>query len=567
MSNSSPESALGSVSQEELLAFLRRPTSYAHRPKQVCWVQTHASFLFLVPPFVFKVKKPVNFGFLDFSTLEKRRYYCNREIELNRRMTQGVYLGVVPISLTQGQLAFGPGDVEVEYAVQMRLLPSAYFLDHLLSLHRVGAKEMIQIADRLASFYRQQQPKKGILSWGKISKLQISTEENFRQIAPFSAEFLAQSRSASPSKHRSVKQSSTPLLSRATFEAIRWFTRRFFRYHAGLFRERVHRGRIRDCHGDLHLEHIHLSPQGIQIYDCIEFNDRFRYVDIANEVAFLAMDLDYEHRSDLSETFLSRVAEKLRDPELLRLTDFYKCYRAVVRGKVEGLHSQASTAPQAEQSISASRARRYFQLALRYAVAGSAPQVWIFMGKPGSGKSALARQLGGELDWRVISSDAIRKASARFPIHKRPSLDQRRALYSSAMTRKVYKQLWKAAQAHVTQGRSVVLDATFSLPEQRTALIQELNRNQIEWRFFEAHAKSQEIQERLRARDHQSHVVSDARIEDFPMLAQRYQPPSELPRERCWRISTRGPVQEVARRLLRRLAILNAHKSGGPARL
>src|SRR5271166_1347422 len=295
------------VSQEELLAFLLDARSYPDRPKQVRLKQTHSSYVLLAAPYAYKIKKPVNFGFLDFSTLEKRRYFSEREVELNRRLCPDVHIGVIPISLRAGRLTFGPGDEIVEYAVKMRQLEDRYFFLRLLKKGQVGTKDLDRIASVLKAFYEAQKPTKEIAAWGRIESLKISTDENFRQTEDFIGFTI----------------------SRPAFETIRFYTDNFYTRNAGLFESRIRAQRIRDCHGDLHLEHIHIAPTRLSIYDCIEFNDRFRCIDIANDVAFLAMDLDYHHRPDLSKEFTARIADALGDQPMLRLMDFYKCYRAM----------------------------------------------------------------------------------------------------------------------------------------------------------------------------------------------------------------------------------------------
>src|SRR6266536_1643180 len=313
--------------QEQLLPFLLNPNSYPHRPRRVRLVQTPSSFVFLVPPFVYKVKKPVDFGFLNFSTLEKRRHFCECEVMLNRRLCPKMYLGVVPISTTSGRFTFGAGDKVVEYAVKMRKLSDRYFLDQLIERGAVKPEDLDRIAGTLKLFYESQHPTEEIEAWGRTDRLKISTDENFRQTEAFIGQTL----------------------SRPVFETIRFYTDDFYSRHPDLFASRIQDKWIRDCHGDLHLEHIHLTPRALHIYDCIEFNDRLRYVDVANDVAFLAMDLDYEGRPDFARHFVAHMAEALGDRRMLQLIDFYKCYRAYVRGKVETLHSVTHAAPEAER--------------------------------------------------------------------------------------------------------------------------------------------------------------------------------------------------------------------------
>ncbi|PYJ72033.1 MAG: phosphotransferase, partial [Verrucomicrobia bacterium] len=294
--------------QRQLIAFLESPQSYPHNPAEVRSLQTHISWVFIAPPFVFKVKKPVNFGFLDFRTLEKRRRFCQRELELNRRLCPEIYLGVVPIYKTASGFSFKAEAEIAEYSVKMRELQSGWFLSELLAKGLVGETEINRVIACLHRFYESETPSPEIEQWGTPEKLKISTDENFAQVEPF------------------IVRTISPL----AFETIRYFTNHFYAANEKLFCDRIRQHRIRDCHGDLHLDHIHLTPAATTIFDCIEFNDRFRFVDVANDLAFLGMDFDLEGRSDLANLLLQTAVRKFHDTGMLKVTDFYKCYRAVV---------------------------------------------------------------------------------------------------------------------------------------------------------------------------------------------------------------------------------------------
>jgi predicted kinase len=377
-----------------------------------------------------------------------------------------------------------------------------------------------------------QQPTEELEAWGRIERLRISTDENFRQTQDFVGHTI----------------------SRPTFETIRYYTDRFYASNKRLFASRIKERRIRDCHGDLHLEHIHVTPRALHIYDCIEFNDRFRYVDVASDTAFLAMDLDYEGRPDLARYFCTQMASALNDDGMPRLMDFYKCYRAFVRGKVESLHSVAHAAPEEERQASAERARRYFRLALQYAVAGSPPVVLAVMGRIASGKSTLARALSDELGWKVYSSDYLRKKMAGFPLFERSSAAARKRLYSAAMTEKTYDCLLATAEAQVQKGHSVILDATFARREHRALLAERFGKCGMTWRVLEAQASSVSVKQRLRARQVKPDEISDARLEDFALLTRLYEPPAELAAGQCAKVRTHGSLDQTVTRALQSLA-------------
>ena len=527
-----------SIAPETLLAFLLNPDSYPHRPKRVYLKQTHSSYVLLAAPYAYKVKKPVNFGFLDFSTLEKRRYFCEREILLNRRFCTRIHLGVVPISLREGKLTFGPGDAIVEYAVKMRKLADRYFMLALLKKDQIGTKELDRLVSTLKTFYEAQHPTAEIVEWGRIENLKISTDENFRQTENFVGFTI----------------------SRPAFETIRFYTDRFYLKNGALFEDRIRENRIRDCHGDLHLEHIHITSKAISIYDCIEFNDRFRYTDVANDVAFLAMDLDFQGRPDLSRQFTAKIINALNDPEMECLMDFYKCYRAYVRGKVETFHQNVSGLPADKRSEIRARAERYFRLALQYAICGSKPIVLIIMGRVASGKSTLAKALARELGWNLFSSDPIRKQLAGVPLYERPEPAARSQLYSKTMTEKTYNALRANAIAQVETQRSLILDATFSNRRHREELVNQLGALGVDYCFVETKASEEILKTRLVKREVKLNEVSDARIEDFDLLTRSYETPAEVGPDHLITVSTDSPLEATVVETLKKLACI-AHKS------
>jgi aminoglycoside phosphotransferase family enzyme/predicted kinase len=512
-----------------LISFLESPASYPHKPSEIRTIQTHISWVFITSPFVFKVKKPVNLGFLDFSTLEKRRHFCQRELELNRRLCPEVYLDIVPIYKTAAGFSFNAEGEIADYSVKMKQLPDGWFLSHLLAKGLVGEKEINRVISCLHRFYESETPNPQIEEWGTPEKLKISTDENFAQVEPF------------------VVKTISP----AAFETIRHFTNKFYVAKEKLFRERIQQHRIRDCHGDLHLDHVHLTPEATTIFDCIEFNDRFRFIDIANDLAFLAMDFDFEGRSDLANLLLQTAAREFRDDEMLRVSDFYKCYRAFVRGKVEGIQAMSKETEQPEEH--AKHATWYFRLALRYAISGSEPLVVVVMGRVGTGKTTVARQVGSELDWPVFSSDQIRKALAGVSLTERTAAERRADVYSPRMTEQTYQKLLAQGLAALKTQRGVVLDATFSSRANRDFLGKECKKAHVRLQMVELDVDLGEIERRLKARDESAGEISDARLEDFEKLTAVYEPPSELARDLI-RISANNTASETAKAVLLQLS-------------
>jgi len=326
-----------------LVQALTNPKAYPHNPKTIELVQTQISFVFLTGDYVYKVKKPVNFGFLDFTTLEKRRFYCNQEVVLNSRLCPDIYLGVVPIIQEKKGFQVEGNGTAVEYAVKMRPLPYQRMMDRLLQDNRVTPEMVERVAQKLAEFHSQAKISEQLADIGGLDTVAKNAEENFVQVKSYVNQTIA------------GKQ----------YDKIKDYTYSFMKRNARLFAKRVKVGRIRDCHGDLHAAHI-CFVNGLCIYDCIEFNDRFRYIDVASEVAFLAMDLDFHGHAELSKHFADAYVKASGDRELVKLLDFYKCYRAYVRGKVESFQLDDPHIPENQKSLTLDRARRYFELAESY---------------------------------------------------------------------------------------------------------------------------------------------------------------------------------------------------------
>jgi uncharacterized protein len=270
---------------------------------------------------------------------------------------------------------------------------------------------------------------------------------------------------------------------------------------------------------------------------------------------FLAMDFDHYQRPDLSWEIATRSAAALRDSEILRLMDFYKCYRAYVRGKVESLHQAKPEAPETEQKKSRMQAKSYFRLALRYAVCGSKPTVLTIMGRIASGKSTLANALRDELGCEVISSDRVRKELAGLPLYQRGNESSRRRLYSEAMTNKTYKALFQYAGERLDRHENLILDATFSRNKHRNELIRLLHSKGAAYRFIEAQAPDQVIKRRLQHRNGASNEISDARLEDFKTLTEAYEPPTRTGEHNFLRVATDRSITAIIEETLKKLVL------------
>ena len=334
------------MDQSNMIKDLMHPSAYPETTKKVTLAQTHISSVFIGDEFVYKIKKPVNFGFLDFSTLEKRNHYCKKEVELNSRFSNDVYLGVFPVTFGGAKYAIdGKGEI-VDYAVKMRRLSDEDLLKTRFRKGTVTSENIKKISEAIATFHKTSLRSKEIDEFGNIKAVRFNTDENFQQTKEFVGDSISKEQ---------------------YHDLINW-TDNFYKEHQELFSQRVKNGKIRDCHGDLHMEHICLTDP-IIIIDCIEFNDRFRYSDTVSEIAFLLMDLEFNGGGKLSEqlckAYLTNVGEK--DDKLIHdLINFYKVYRAYVRGKVTSFMLNNPNITEEKRIQAKNTAQKYFALAHSY---------------------------------------------------------------------------------------------------------------------------------------------------------------------------------------------------------
>src|SRR3972149_2765670 len=329
--------------QKQVVEALMKPEAYDEEPGQIELTQTHISFVFLTRNLVYKVKKAVNFGFLDFTTLEKRRFFCEKELELNRRLCGDMYLEVVPINKADAVKIKGAGET-VEYAVKMKRMPQEKMMSKLLEKNKVDDRLVDRIAKIIADFHSKAETNRRIGEFGSLEIIETNWEENFDQ----TEEFIGKT------------------ISTEDFKLIRERVEDFMKRNTALFDKRIAEHRVRDCHGDIHSGNI-FATNGIYIFDAIEFNERFRYSDVAADVAFLAMDLDFKGRTDLSNFFVEKYVEYSGDQELTKLLPFYKCYRAYVRGKVVSFKLKDPHVGEKEKSAATKEAKAYFKIASTYA--------------------------------------------------------------------------------------------------------------------------------------------------------------------------------------------------------
>lgn len=323
---------------------LLRPEALPDATRKVSLVQTHISLVLVADRFVYKIKKPVNFGFLDFLTLDKRAFYCRRELNLNRRLAQEVYMDVLPVFFDGKRYSMRErGGEIVEYAVRMKRIPSSRLMISLYKKGGLTENHLRRLAGILADFHRKAERTPQIDRFGEPDAFRVNTDENFGQVRKYTGVSIG------------TKQFNT---------LVRW-TERFYRSNRHLFLDRVKNGKIRDCHGDLHMEHVCFTRK-LSIIDCIEFNDRFRYSDTVADTAFLLMDLEYHGGESLSRKLWSNYEGLSDEKDAEDLLCFYKVYRAFVRGKVISFQiDDPGISPKAKEEA-VERARKYFDLAFSY---------------------------------------------------------------------------------------------------------------------------------------------------------------------------------------------------------
>jgi hypothetical protein len=320
-----------------------KPRAYNEDAGQIELIQTHISFVFLIKSFAYKVKKAVDFGFVDFTTLEKRRFFCEKEFQLNKRLCEDLYLEVVPINKSDGIKIKGDGET-VEYAVKMRRISQERMLSKLFERNEVDKELVDRIAKIIADFHSKAETSAQISRFGSLAMIETNWKENFDQ----TEEFVGKT------------------VTKEDFEAVSESVREFMAHKYAVFEKRRAQGRIRDCHGDIHSGNIFVADK-IYIFDAIEFNDRFRYSDVASDIAFLAMDLDFKERADLSEFLTQKYIEYSGDQGVRGLMVFYKCYRAYVRGKVISFKLNDKSISKKEKNAATKEAAAYFELSSCYA--------------------------------------------------------------------------------------------------------------------------------------------------------------------------------------------------------
>jgi aminoglycoside phosphotransferase family enzyme/predicted kinase len=489
-----------------ILESLLNPAVYPVQTGSVELIQTHISWLFLTDTHVFKVKKPVNFGFLDFSTLEKRHFYCLEELRLNRRLCPDIYEQVIELRETAAGASFvGVGSV-IDYAVMMKRLPAERMLDRLVDSGSISPEEIRIIARKIALFHSQAITSPHILEFGGLEQLRGNWRENFAQTEQF-------------------RRSTLPSIVRETIHA---YIDEFTNSHSKLIVERVTTGFIRDCDGDIHLGNICLVNDTPYIFDCIEFNERFRCSDTAADIAFLLMDLEFHGRPDLAEAALSTYIAETADVQCAKLITYYKVYRAFVRGKVASMQLLDDGIDQEARDRAERQAIRYFRLAQGYCLRERlSPTLFITCGTMGCGKSTLAGQLATELGLKVVNSDMVRKKLAGIKPESAVQVSFGEGVYSPEMSHATYRELERLAGDELMAGRSVVIDAGFGTGAERATFSRLAAACSAVFIILYVQCEVNEQRRRLRERSSRGGSVSDGRVELLEQQTSLFEAPGD----------------------------------------
>jgi aminoglycoside phosphotransferase family enzyme/predicted kinase len=535
---------------ESLIRALQAPQAYPHPVDGVTVVQTHISAVFLSGDLAYKVKKPVDLGFLDFTTLERRRHFCHEEVRLNRRLAPGVYLDVVPIVALGSGVKVGGAGQPVEYAVRMLRLPDDCTFEAMLGRGQLGTGDLAELARLLAAFHSSAASGPLVSRWGGLETVARNARENFEQLADYVGDTV----------------------SRGVYERLSRHTEADLAALGALMQARALRNVPREGHGDLHLAHVYSLPgdgadpgsgggvhggsdggvhgtcRRLVVVDCIEFNERFRFADPVSDIAFLHMDLCYHGRPDLAAVLSDAWFEASGDAEGRALLPYYVGYRAVVRGKVDGFASRGHEIPPDVREAFRTRARAYFLLALGViSPPAQRPALLVVSGLPGTGKSVLARWLA-EQGWALVSTDVVRKSLAGLAPQTSARAAPDQGIYTPEWSERTYAAVREQAQAHLFQGRRVVVEGTYREEARRQEMLDLAAAWRVPGLLVAVEAPEASVRRRLESR---SGDASDADWGTYQALAGRWEPfgPRTAPAVR--RIESVGGVDRACEELRR----------------
>ena len=430
-----------------LIRCLQNPALYDHEVGEFTVIETHISWVLLTGPYAYKIKKPVNLGFLDFSTLEKRRFYCHEELRLNQRLAPRHYVDVVTITGTAEQPVLNGTGPVVEYAVKMVQFPQDTQLDRVLARGALKDHHIDQLAQKLAAFHGNVSIAGPETTYGLPAHIHALVRSNFDQVLP--------------TLRRKVDVD--------RLHTLRTWAEAEYGKQRHTLSMRKQNGFIRECHGDMHLKNIALIDGELLIFDCIEFNAELSWIDVISEAAFVVMDLDGRGHPKLARRFLNAYLENTGDYEGLKVLRYYLAYRAMVRAMVDTIRVGQSGLDERERHEVLVECRRYIALAERYTQVAR-PALIITHGLSGSGKTTVAQSLLETQPFVIrVRSDVERKRLYGLAADARTRSEVDGGLYTDKVTRRTYVRLLELARTLLRSGSTVIVDATFLKQAQRNA--------------------------------------------------------------------------------------------------
>ena len=504
--------------QPEIVAAMLEPGFYPHRPERVELRETHTSWVFLAGELAYKVKKPVVLPFLDYGSPERRRRMCYEEVRLNRRLAPSYYLGVEAISRRDGGFALVPEDDggAVEYAVRMRRVPEQLTLAALAARGELGHAEVDAVARRLSRFHAEapEAPRE----FRDLATLEASLRENIE----------------------TLRSSGPPIIPGDRLRAAGDFTEAFLGKRRPQLVERTREGWIRECHGDLRAEHV-IVADGIDVYDCVEFNPALRFIDVAADIAFLVMDLTRLACFRPTDRLVATYRHAGGDPGDDALLSFYAAYRAWVRSKVACVRAAELPGEDPERQRQEAEARALLDLGHRFAWRARLPLVLVVCGPAAAGKTTLAKRVAEVSGLEHLGSDVTRKSLAGLAPTERATADH----YTDAFNRRTYEELGRSAADQVRRGGGVIVDATFRRRVDREAFTAALGDITVPVFFAECEAPANVLRERARGREGEGEHVSDAGPDVAARQLAELEALSEVPEGLRSPVRTDRPVAEL----------------------
>jgi len=457
---------------------LLKPDNYDHPVDSVELIETHISWVFLTGAFVYKVKKPVDMGFLDFSTLEKRHYYCNEEFRLNSRLAPEIYLGVVTVTGPEDQATIaGSGNI-IDYAVKMLQFPQQMQLDRMLAADSLESQHIDALARWVAEFHQDTSVASNEDHYGEPEQILKPMTDNISHL-----------------KSLLTKPSSLEKIDKLE----QWILTQYHQAET-IFVQRKNQGYIRECHGDLHLRNLAYIDESPLAFDCIEFDPELRWLDVISDAAFLIMDLDDRQQPEFAQQFLNTYLEITGDYNATKVIHFYLVHRALVRAKVEAITAKQSTQDsQAEKDAELAFAG-YLELAISY-LEPTKPKIIITYGMSASGKTTLSQPLVEKLPAIRIRSDVERKRLFNKLSSTETSADFNSGIYTSEASSKTYHYLTEVTEIVLDAGYTVIVDAAFLKHTQRQLFRQLANRKNVPFIILEFTAQPDTLRQRINSRE------------------------------------------------------------------